>query len=55
MVTPSLKINSLTKRFGSATVLRGTDLQIEAGQVLGLMGPNGAGKSTFIKILDDIH
>lgn len=46
-----IKINGLRKNYGQANVLKGIDLNIEAGQIVGYIGPNGAGKSTTIKII----
>ena len=44
-------VRGLTKSFGNKQVLRGIDLDVGAGQVLGYIGPNGAGKTTTVKIL----
>lgn len=41
----------LTKQFGYRTVLRGIDLGIRPGEIIGLLGPNGAGKSTLLRVL----
>ncbi|MCB1882996.1 MAG: sugar ABC transporter ATP-binding protein [Geminicoccaceae bacterium] len=46
-----LELRGITKRFGAIEALRGVDLRLEAGEVLGLMGDNGAGKSTLVKII----
>lgn len=54
-VAPRLSIRGIVKRFGAATVLRGVDLDLAAGEVTALMGANGAGKSTLVKIIAGIH
>jgi ABC-2 type transport system ATP-binding protein len=46
-----IRIHSLTKTFGPQVAVRGIDLDIPSGQLVGLLGPNGAGKSTTIKML----
>ncbi|MCD9199065.1 ABC transporter ATP-binding protein [Aeromicrobium wangtongii] len=35
-------------RFGGVRALRGVDLEVRPGQIVGLIGPNGAGKTTFV-------
>jgi len=46
-----LTISGLTKSFGSVHALKGVDLEIRPGEVVGLVGENGAGKSTLMRIL----
>ncbi|NRA86937.1 MAG: sugar ABC transporter ATP-binding protein [Rhizobiales bacterium] len=50
-----LSVRGLHKWYGAVHALRGLDLDIPKGQVVGLIGDNGAGKSTFIKILSGVH
>ncbi|HEY8644603.1 MAG TPA: ATP-binding cassette domain-containing protein [Gaiellaceae bacterium] len=52
---PALEVRGVTKRFGALVVLRGIDLVLRQGEVLGLVGDNGAGKSTLVKILCGFH
>ena len=48
---PILSIKELKKSFGSKEVLKGVDLDVYKGQIIGYIGPNGAGKSTTVKII----
>jgi ABC-2 type transport system ATP-binding protein len=48
-MTAIIEARGLTKRYGSTPVVRGVDLNVEAGRIVGLIGPNGAGKTTVIK------
>jgi len=41
----------LTRQFGTRTALAGIDLQVEKGELFGLIGPDGAGKTTFFRLL----
>lgn len=48
---PIIRIERLSNAFGKKKVLRGIDLEVAPGQILGYIGPNGAGKTTTVKIL----
>ncbi len=48
---PVIQLTNVTKSYGEKTVLKGINLSINAGQIIGYIGPNGAGKSTTVKIL----
>ncbi|HUK60322.1 MAG TPA: ABC transporter ATP-binding protein [Stellaceae bacterium] len=46
-----LKIEGLGKRFGGFVALEGIDVEVRAGERLGLIGPNGSGKSTLVNCI----
>src|SRR4051812_42393966 len=46
----ALTVRELRKRYGANEALKGVDLTIGEGELVGLLGPNGAGKSTLVKI-----
>jgi ABC-2 type transport system ATP-binding protein len=49
-VPQALAVHALEKRYGSVHALKGVDLAVGEGELVGLLGPNGAGKSTLVKI-----
>ena len=49
-VAAALAVRGLAKRYGPIEALRGVDLEVAEGELVGLLGPNGAGKSTLTKI-----
>ena len=48
---PVLSAKNISKSFGERTILRKIDVQLNQGEMLGLLGSNGAGKSTFMNIV----
>lgn len=52
--TDSIVIENLHKHFGALAVLKGIDLTVSRGMVLGLLGPNGAGKTTTVRIISTL-
>ena len=50
-MTATLRTTGLTKSFSGRTVVRGVDLDIASGEVVGLLGPNGAGKTTTFSMV----
>jgi ABC-2 type transport system ATP-binding protein len=49
-VPAALAVRDLRKRYGATEALKGVDLEVREGELVGLLGPNGAGKSTLVKI-----
>ena len=50
-----LRVEGVVKNFGAVSVLKGVDLHVREGEVLGLIGDNGAGKSTLLKTITGFH
>ncbi|PPL19052.1 sugar ABC transporter ATP-binding protein [Microterricola pindariensis] len=52
---PTIVARGVTKSYGKTRALRGVDLRLEHGEILGLVGHNGAGKSTLMRMLAGIE
>lgn len=52
---PLVRMEGIRKRFGAVEALKGVDLDLWGGEVLGLVGDNAAGKSTLMKVLTGVH
>jgi len=55
VLVPLLKLDAVEKSFGGMRALKPIQLELAAGEILGVIGENGAGKSTLIKILSGVH
>jgi polar amino acid transport system ATP-binding protein len=51
---PLIRVRGLQKQFGATAVLKGIDLDVQAGEVLVVVGPSGSGKSTLIRTLNGL-
>ena len=50
-----LSVEGATKRFGEVVALHAIDLQINEGDIIGLVGSNGAGKTTLLRLLSGVY
>ena len=51
---PILECKNLVKTYANSEALKGIDLTINRGRIVGLLGPNGSGKSTLIKLANGL-
>jgi branched-chain amino acid transport system ATP-binding protein len=52
--TPLLELEGAEVRYGSVAAVRGLDLHVAPGEIVGLIGPNGAGKSTTLHAIKGV-
>jgi iron complex transport system ATP-binding protein len=50
----TLTLKNMGFRYGPQWALRGIDLQVHGGEILGILGPNGSGKTTLLRIMDAV-
>jgi polar amino acid transport system ATP-binding protein len=55
MTVPMVLAEDVHKAYGGFEVLRGVDLEVDAGSVVCIMGPSGSGKSTFLRCLNHLE
>ena len=51
---PILTLINIGFRYDKEWAVKGIDLNVNAGEILGILGPNGSGKSTLLKIMDGV-
>ena len=50
-----ISVEGLTKSYGSVEALRGIDLAVARGGIVGILGPNGAGKTTLVETIEGLR
>src|SRR5215468_5991916 len=51
---PAIRVKDLWKRYGAVEAVRGINLEVNEGEIFGLIGPDGAGKTTTFQILGGV-
>ncbi|MBD3405317.1 MAG: ATP-binding cassette domain-containing protein [Candidatus Lokiarchaeota archaeon] len=54
LCSPALKLKNIRKEFGKKVAVKNLDIEVNPGEIVGLVGPNGAGKTTTLRILTGI-
>lgn len=52
---PPVRVRGLTKSYGGRTAVDGVDLDVQAGEIVGLLGSNGAGKTTTVECIQGLR
>ena len=52
--TAAIRVRGLTRRYGAVEAVRGIDLDVDPGEIFGLIGPDGAGKTSTFQILGGV-
>lgn len=50
-----IQVSGLTKSYGPKQVLRGVDLSVDEGEIVGILGPNGSGKTTAVECIGGLR
>ncbi len=53
--TPVIELKGVIKKYNGLTALKGVDLKLEEGKIVGLLGRNGAGKSTLLSLINTLR
>jgi branched-chain amino acid transport system ATP-binding protein len=54
-MTPLLKLENVTKRFGGLVAVNHVSLEISRGEFIGIVGPNGSGKTTLFNVINGVY
>ena len=49
-----VEFKNVYKKYGKLEALKGIDIEIPRGKIVGLLGPNGSGKTTMIKMMNGL-